>query len=184
MAHFRKAVLASGLALALTCAGARAEVPQGGDLLAPAGSGYEINAVQLKAAIEKAASTSSVASRGTVLSNITLYGGFEPAVPVAAIIAVRGPSLGTLGVTQSYLDSPQVCVYAGSTQILCGNSCAASALQPIRDYYTNVRGAPLSTRDACGAFLLPAGAYTFTITPSSISSRTGEVLFEVTLGNQ
>jgi hypothetical protein len=182
MAYWKKSMLPAALALALIPLGSGAEVTGNWGHLAGDGPGFGIGAEAVKALVEKAASASTVASRGTVTSAITLYGGYEPAVSYSAIIVVRGPSLGTLGITQAYLDSPGVCIYAGSTQIVCGNSCAASALQPIRDYYTNVRGAPLSTRDTCAVITGPAGAYTFTVNPSTISTRTGEVLFEVTLG--
>jgi hypothetical protein len=178
MAYLNRKNLSAALLLAAAVPAA-AEVPHtpgifGGD------SAVTLDATVMNSLLAKSASTSSVASRGTVNSAITMYGGFEPAVRYSAIIVIRGPSLGTLGITQNYLDSPLACVYSGSTQLVCANSCAGATFQPVRDYYANVRQAPLSTRDACiVASQLPAGAYTFTINPSSISTRTGEILFEV-----
>jgi hypothetical protein len=172
----RDVLVAAFLAVSMPVA---AEVPDGAGIFG-GDSGVAIDAQTMKSLLAKAASTSSVASRGTVTSGITMYGGFEPAVRYSAIIVIRGPSLGSLGITQNYLDSPLACVFSGTTQLVCANTCSGATFQPVRDYYANVRQAPLSTRDSCiVASKLPAGAYTFTINPSSISNRTGEVLFEV-----
>lgn len=130
----------------------------------------------------KAISARSVASRGTVTSGVTLYGGFDTATNGTIFILVRGNSLGALGVTQNYLDLPTVRLYdsAGRELISSSGSCSEG---PVTDYYRNTRGQPAHPRDAC-VFNQNAGAgvVTFTVTPSANSSRAGEVLFEVTLG--
>jgi len=132
-------------------------------------------------------------SRATVTPNATLFGGFEISAQSTVYILVRGNSLGTLGVTQAFLDSPLVRLYdsAGHDLISTNGSpgftgCSANANNggPVVSYYTNTRGQPANARDGCTAQTLPAGAYTFTVTPSSGSSPTsGEILFEVTLGS-
>ena len=52
-------------------------------------------------------------------------------------------------------------------------------------YYTSVRNQAPHARDGCTAQTLPAGVYTFTVTPSTSGAvsapASGEVLFEVTL---
>lgn len=147
----------------------------------------------------KAASARSVASRATATNSITVYGGFELASPAIVYILVRGNSLGTLGVTQLYLDAPRVRLYnnQGVDQISQGgfpgfNGCSASAASdaPVVSYYANVRGQPVHSRDSCIAITASAGAFTFSVTPSTGSTSSshssvppsGEMLFEVTLG--
>jgi hypothetical protein len=152
--------------------------------------------------LAKSASASSIAARATATSTQTVFGGFALAGAATVYILVRGNSLGTLGVTQNYLDLPRVRIYnqqgadmyvdgsgrAGFNYCLSSNSFNA----PVINYYNNVRHAPASSDDACLADTFPAGVYTFTVTPS-ISNVTsppgddsvptsGEVLFEVTLG--
>src|SRR5689334_10559588 len=143
-------------------------------------------------------SAKSVGSRGTVTSGATLYGGFELASSSKIYILVRGNSLGSLGVTQSFLDAPRVRLYNSQGTDLVSqagfpgfNFCLASNTvtdYPVLLYYQN-RGVPVDSRDACYTTSLAAGAYTFTVTPSfggsnsgvSSSNIAGEVLFEVTL---
>ena len=147
----------------------------------------------------KAASARSVASRATATTSITVYGGFELANAATVYILVRGNSLGTLGVTPFYLDAPRVRLYnnLGVDQVSQGglpgfNGCLASASTdlPVVNYYANVRGQPVHSRDSCIAVTASAGAFTFSVTPSTTSTSSshsssppsGELLFEVTLG--
>jgi alpha-tubulin suppressor-like RCC1 family protein len=138
----------------------------------------------------------TLGSRATVSPAATLYGGFELASASSVYVLVRGNSLGTLGVTQGFLDTPRVRLYnSGGQDILADangagfNGCAANAVfqGPVVNYYTSVRGQPPHSRDACAAQSLGAGAYTFSVTPSSAgvtsSPNAGQVLFEVVLGN-
>jgi hypothetical protein len=138
--------------------------------------------------------TKTLGSRATVSSSSTLFGGFELAAASTVYVLVRGNSLGTLGVTQSFLDSPRMRLFNGQGQDLitdsgvagftgCSNTANAGAA--VLTYYTNVRAQPANARDGCTAQSLPAGVYTFTVTPSTSgvtsSPATGEILFEVTL---
>ena len=132
------------------------------------------------------ATLSTIGSRGTVTTTATMYGGFTLVNAATAIIAVRGPSLQTLGATQNPLDAPGLRLYdsAGRDLLLNVNGGVTVATCPATNttaiYYANVRGQPLDGRDTCiGARTLPAGVYTFTIVPSS-TDPSGEVLFEVT----
>lgn len=150
----------------------------------------------LSAGVPKALSTTTLGSRGTVTPSATLFGGFQINSPGDIYIAVRGNSLGTLGVTQSFLDAPRTRLFNQAGQDLINdasgnagfNACVAGSAfgGPVVSYYQNVRGAPVHLRDACVAVNVPAGVYTFTVTPSSQSGVTsvpssGQVLFEVTL---
>jgi hypothetical protein len=138
--------------------------------------------------------TKTLGSRATVSPNSTLFGGFELSVGATVYVLVRGNSLGTLGVTQSFLDSPRVRLFNGAGQDLItsggvegftGCSSSANAGAAVVTYYTNVRGQPPHARDGCTAQSLAAGVYTFNVTPSTTGSvsapSTGEILFEVTL---
>ena len=156
--------------------------------------------VILTTASPKSATTNSLGSRATVTPNATLFGGFEITGTAVVYILVRGNSLGTLGVTQNYLDAPRARVFNAQGQDLVTdlsgragfNQCSGSntLAAPVFNYYQITRGVPAHERDACVAVSLTAGAYTFTVTPSipgvtssdtSVPSS-GEVLFEVTLG--
>ena len=162
-----------------------------------------VEAAALSQAFPKAAATQTLGSRATVTSSATLFGGFELAQGAVVYIMVRGNSLGTLGVTNAFLDAPRVRLFnqAGQDLIIDSfnqpgfNGCSAGNEfnDPVVAYYQNVRGQPAQPRDACLAGTFPAGAYTFTVTPtipgvnaSSQSSASnppsGQVLFEVTLG--
>jgi hypothetical protein len=153
-------------------------------------------------AITPGATTKSLGSRATVSSGATLFGGFEVSTDSLIYILVRGNSLGTLGVTQAYLDAPRVRLFnaAGGDLVTQGgvpgfNDCLASNTVtdlPVVNYYSQVRAAPVQDRDSCYAVSLPGGAYTFTVTPSipgvtssgtSSSPSQGQVLFEVTIGH-
>jgi hypothetical protein len=146
------------------------------------------------------ASTKTLGSRATVSPTATLFGGFELAESSLVYILVRGNSLGTLGVTQGFLDAPRVRLYNAQGQDIVleqggragFNGCSASSASaaPVVTFY-QTRGIPASDRDACIAQTLAPGAYTFTVTPSlpgvttdaAVSTpSTGEVLFEVSLG--
>jgi len=153
-------------------------------------------------AIAKATSTQSLGSRGTVTPSATLFGGFETRSGADVYILVRGNSLGTLGVTQNYLDLPRVRVYNASGQDIFidvngvggFNGCMSGSVytDPVVNYYANVRHQAAHQYDACVAYHFPAGVYTFSVTPTipgvttpsgtspSVPSS-GEVLFEVTL---
>lgn len=144
--------------------------------------------------------TKTLGSRATVSTAATLYGGFALEESSLVYVLVRGNSLGTLGVTQGFLDAPRVRIYnsQGLDMVLdlsgrVGfNGCSASstAESPVVNYYQNIRGQPAHARDACIAQTLPPGAYTFSVTPSipgvtgtaTSTPSAGEVLFEVTLG--
>jgi hypothetical protein len=147
----------------------------------------------------KAVSTQTLGSRGTVTGSATLYGGFEIAGSTTVYILVRGNSLGSLGITQSYLDAPRVRIFDSQGQDLAFdvtgrggfNACLASgaASAPVVAYYQNRGG--VHERDACTSKALTAGVYTFSVTPSipgvttnsgTSSPGAGEVLFEVVLG--
>jgi hypothetical protein len=147
-----------------------------------------------------AASAQTLASRATVTPSQTVFGGFQLAQEAPVIILVRGNSLQTLGVTNNYLDAPRVRVYnaAGADLIVDAtgrpgtNTCTSGAAlsAPAVAYYASVRGQPAHERDTCIAAIFPAGAYTFTVTPSiagvTVSAgqsnpSSGEMLFEVTL---
>ena len=141
-------------------------------------------------AFPKAASAQTLGARGTVTSNATLYGGFEVTTTALVYILVRGNSLGSLGITQSYLDAPRLRLYDGQGNDIAfdinGNpgfgGCFTTGTNsgPVRNYYAS-RG-PAHDRDACTSRTLAAGAYTFSVTPSSVSAPNfGEVLFEVKL---
>lgn len=154
------------------------------------------------APIAKAALTQTLGSRATVTSSATMYGGFSLVSSAVAYILVRGNSLGTLGITQAYLDLPRVHVYDGlGNNIVYDvfgnagfNGCSTSNVYsaPVWNYYTFVRGQSPVDRDACVSLTLGPGVYTFTVTPTipgvtaGISSPSsipsfGDVLFEVTL---
>lgn len=148
---------------------------------------------------ELGVTTKSMGSRGTVSASARLYGGFELASTATVYILVRGNSLGTLGVTQAYLDAPRLQLFDAQGKDLItqdgmpgSNGCVASnsANSPVANYYAQVRGQPADPRDACYAIALSAGVYTFSINPSipGVTSTTvtsapasGEVLFEVSL---
>ena len=152
-------------------------------------------ATVLKAGVPKAISVQSLGSRATVTPSATLFGAFAINAPGDVYIAVRGNSLGTLGITQNFLDAPRARLYNQAGQDLINdasgnagfNACVAGSTfgGPVVTYYQNVRAQPVHLRDACVAVNLPAGVYTFSVTPSSQSGVTsvpssGEVLFEVT----
>jgi hypothetical protein len=143
--------------------------------------------------------TKSLGARGSVSPSTTMFGGFEVSASARVYILVRGNSLGSLGVTQAYMDAPRVRLYnqAGADLVSQGglpgfNFCSASASTdaPVVQYYAG-RGQPVNSRDTCYATVLGAGAYTFSVTPSNSSTSasatsstfSGEVLFEVTLLN-
>jgi hypothetical protein len=176
-----------------------AALPAAADRLAPAQSVF---APQMPALVggAKAVSTQTLGSRGTVTPSATLFGGFEIRAQADVYILVRGNSLGTLGVTQAFLDAPRVRLFTGSGQDIVTdsfgragfNACTSGSVftDPVINYYTNVRGQAPHARDACVALNLAAGVYTFTVTPSIVGVTTdsgssnpssGEVLFEVTL---
>jgi len=153
-----------------------------------------------RAPFAKSALAQTLGSRGTVTQYDTLYGGFELRSTTLVYILVRGNSLGTLGITQYYLDFPRVRIYNSAGQDLafdnsgnagfnlCQTSNQFSA--PVRNYYATVRGVPAVDRDACNQGTLDAGSYSFTVTPSIpgvttipglvSSPASGEVLFEIT----
>ena len=125
-------------------------------------------------------------TRGTVTPTAPMYGGFTIVNPSVLYIAVRGPSLKTLGITQNPLDLPNVRVYDASGNDLFGSAgggvfvsgCPSGST--VSSYYANHRGGALDVRDTCVTESLAAGVYTFTINPNT-SSSSGDVLFEVTV---
>ena len=143
--------------------------------------------------------TSTLGARGGVTQATALYGGFVLVNSSKVLILVRGNSLGTLRITQSYLDAPRVRLYnaQGADLVSQGgvsgfNFCLASNTTtdyPVVAFY-QARGQPPDSRDSCYVTTLPAGAYTFSVTPSFMGSTShstnsanpfGEVLFEVSL---
>lgn len=131
----------------------------------------------------------TIGSRGTVTTAAPMYGGFTLVNATTVMIAVRGPSLQTLGVTQNPLDAPGLRIFDAAGADLLFNStgapgiAACPASNTTAMYYANVRGQPLDARDSCSSSTsLPAGVYTFTINPTS-TDTTGEVLFEVTFNS-
>lgn len=143
--------------------------------------------------------TKTLGSRGTITPSATLYGGFEVAAASKVYILVRGNSLGTLGITQSYLDAPHLRLYTAQGVDLVSqgglvgvNYCLAS--NTVTDYpvvaFYQARGQPVHSRDSCYVTTLLSGVYTFTVTPSFLGTTSsvtnsanpsGEVLFEVSL---
>jgi hypothetical protein len=163
--------------------------------------GGGISLLEMGAPFPKAASTRTLGSRATATPSATVYGGFELAAQATVYILVRGNSLGTLGVTQAFLDAPRVRIYnAQGADLIFDqggrggfNYCLASQASqlPVRNYYAQVRGQPASEFDGCFAGTFPAGGYSFTVTPSIAGVTTGtensvpssgEILFEITLG--
>lgn len=149
--------------------------------------------------VPKAGSAQTLGARGVVTASNAMYGGFELRAATVVYLIVRGNSLGSLGVTQGYLDAPRVRIYdrfgndiafdlSGNRGF---NGCSASntVSAPVRSFYGGVRAAPAADRDACSWGIFSAGVYTFSVTPSipgvttnvtSSSPPFGEVLFEVT----
>jgi hypothetical protein len=137
--------------------------------------------------------TKSLGSRATASPAATLFGGFELAAASTVHILVRGNSLGTLGVTQNFLDAPRVRLFNSQGQDLITDAgvagftgcSAANAGTAVVNYYTNVRGQPPHARDGCTSQSLAAGVYTFAVSPSTTgmisAPASGEILFEVTL---
>ena len=150
--------------------------------------------------LAKAASAQTIASRGFVSSSNTAYGGFQITNAADIYILVRGNSLGSLGITNGFLDAPRVRLYNQAGQDIIVNAsdsrpgfsgCVTSdpLKLPVVNYYAT-RGV-VQARDTCIGLRLAAGVYTFSVTPSlpgvtttSTSSQpsAGEILFEVTLG--
>jgi hypothetical protein len=152
------------------------------------------------APVPKSAGAQTLGARATVTQSDTLYGGFQLTSTALVYILVRGNSLGTLGITQAYLDAPRVRVYDGQGVDLIFdisgtpgfNACTSNGTYsaPVSDYYTFTRRQPEHIRDACTSITLAPGGYSFTVTPSIAGQTTtnfnssppyGEVLFEVTL---
>ena len=106
----------------------------------------------------------TLGSRATVTPAVTLFGGFELASASTIYILVRGNSLGTLGITQGFLDSPRVRLFNGQGQEVLftggftGCSSSVNSGGPVVTYYTSVRGQPPHARDACTSQTLAAGA--------------------------
>lgn len=127
------------------------------------------------------------ASRATVTPSLSVYGAFVLADPAKLFIAVRGPSLGVLGVSPNPHPHPYLNLFTGSGQLVASsNQCAGATADnaAVVAFYRDVRQQALSTNDACLGYVtstLPAGIYTFYIVPDpSVPSSSGEVLFEVT----
>ena len=112
-------------------------------------------------------------------------------------VLVRGNSMGSLGVTQNFLDRPRMRLYNQAGQDLVFdnagrpgfNFCGSAQGDSLVVNYYQGRGAPVSSNDACLAATFAAGVYTFSVTPATIansgitsSPSSGEILFEVLLG--
>jgi len=133
------------------------------------------------------ATVTQFASRAMVTPSGAVYGGFQLANPTNLYIAVRGPSLGTLGITPTPLARPRLSLYNQSGVMLTSsNQCSGSTPDnaAVVSYYQNVRNQALDPNDACLGFVtsaLPAGAYTFTVTSdASNPNGSGEVVFDTT----
>jgi hypothetical protein len=146
--------------------------------------------------VPKALNAQTLGARGTVTPSVTLSGGFEIRQQGDVYIVVRGNSLGTLGITQNFLDAPRVRLFNQQGQDLVTdgsgnvgfNACVSGSTfgGPVVSFYQNVRNTPVHLRDSCLAVNLPVGVYTFGVNPSPASGAnsvpsSGEVLFEVTL---
>jgi hypothetical protein len=143
----------------------------------------------------KSASAMTLGSRAVSNNTQTVYGGFQLAAEATVYVLVRGNSMGSLGITQNFLDAPHVRIYDGNGADIYSqngypgfNGCTTTNDGAVVSYYGS-RGIPVSDFDACLADVFPAGVYTFTVTPSiagqtspANSTRTGEILFEVKLG--
>jgi hypothetical protein len=133
----------------------------------------------------------SMAFRTAVSPATTLYGSFELFSPAPIYALVRGNSLGTLGVTQAFLDKPRLRLLDAQGHDIVSDSAgpgfsgctsANSLSAPVAAFYKSNRG-PADAKDSCVAQTLAAGAYTFSVTPSAASTpSSGEVLFETILG--
>ena len=149
---------------------------------------------------QKAVSTQTLGARTTVTPSVQAFGAFEIRDRADVYILVRGNSLGTLGITQGFLDAPRARLYTSTgadiIQDTTGragfNGCVSGSVftDPVVNYYAGVRGAPADARDSCLAVNLAAGVYTFTVTPSipglttttgTSAPSSGEILFEVIL---
>ena len=142
----------------------------------------------------KSASANSLGARSTVTLSATAYGGFSLAQQATVYVLVRGNSLGSLGVTQAYLDLPRLRLFDSAGNDLISdnagragfNRCVASTDAAVINFYA-ARGAPVNSNDACIGAVFSAGTYTFTVTPTNFSNLqssplSGEILFEVMLG--
>jgi hypothetical protein len=132
------------------------------------------------------ASLAQFASRATLTPSGTVYGAFALVNPSSLYIAVRGPSLGTLGVSANPHTHPKLNLFnASGTPLVSSNLCngTSSDQLAVLSYYQS-RGAPLTANDPCLGYVsttLPAGVYTFQVVPdASAASNSGEVLFETT----
>lgn len=168
-----------------------------------AGFGVLDDSVQMSekaSPIPKSAVAQTLGARATVTSSSTLFGGFEIRSTALVYFLIRGNSLGTLGITQAYLDAPRVRIYNAQGQDIAldvlgnvgFNACLSSNTfaAPVRNFYALIRGQPPADRDSCNSGTLSPGVYTFSVTPSIPGVTTvtttsippfGEVLFEVTL---
>jgi hypothetical protein len=173
-----------------SCIGART-LPAGVytfSITRPAGSNASSGDVLFEVTLT-GAQLSTLGSRGTVVSSGAIFGGFTLINPANVLIAVRGTSLQTLGITQNPLNNPGLRLYDSANRDLLTNTAggvevsACGATNTTAIYYANVRGLPLSPNDSCAnARILPAGVYTFSITrPSGSNAASGDALFEVTL---
>ena len=188
----------TALRFALLVAGVLAVCPPCGAQSAP-DTGATLRGV-LPGNMPKAAGARTLGARATVTPGATAFGGFELKEPAIVYVAVRGNSLGSLGVTPNFLDAPRTRLYDGTGADIAFdlngnpgfNGCAAGSQfsGAVVDFYQVTRGQPVNARDACVAASLGAGVYTFSVTPSipgvTTSATTsvptsGEILFEVTL---
>jgi len=131
----------------------------------------------------------TIGSRATVAAGRTMYGGFTLAQQGQVMIAVRGPSLQTLGVTTNPLINPGLRLFDAAGADLVDNTdgghtvAACPSTVTTAQYYTAIRGQPLDANDSCiYPRTLKAGVYTFTIDPWR-AGASGEVLFEVTFSH-
>lgn len=146
-------------------------------------------------ALDKAAVVGTLGSRATATATAPVYGGFTLSNATTVYILVRGNSLGTLGITQAYLDLPRLRLYnSAGTDLVFDNAgrpgfnrCTSTTDQAVVNFYA-ARGQPASSSDACIGANFSAGTFTFSVTPTNITGgpnsvpQFGEILFEVILG--
>jgi hypothetical protein len=187
--------------LALSQAAAAADNLQAASARTLAGEG-----VMLNVAVPKAASAQTLGARAVVTPTATFFGGFQLTQAAVVYILIRGNSLGSLGITNNFLDAPRVRLFNSAGQDIINdasgrpgfNACVPPPAgqtedftTPVINYYQNTRGEPVHPRDGCFAGTFAAGVYTFSVTPSIPGQTTttgqsvpssGEVLVEATLG--
>ena len=121
-----------------------------------------------------------------------MFGGFELQNATTVYILIRGNSLGSIGVTQAFLDLPRVRLYDAQGRDLISdasgpgfNGCnAANGGSAVVSYYASVPNQPPHVRDGCTAQALPAAASSaspvrVTETPDRLVLSAGDLRVEL-----